>query len=167
MCRASIEDAPSNLDDVHKSAFSILMVGFMGLMISAGSIYFGSQSEIEDVPNINYGGQLVGLGCIGTVFSCMALFVGTILALTLRGNQATPGQAILVPGSPSPGEQNSGFPNNETEHLDRRKTMNTIQKGGILGIVIGLILVASLLILYFLFRYLIWYFDTYIGPAWL
>ena len=97
----------------------------------------------------------------------MALFVGTILALTLRGNQATSGQAILIPGSPGSGEQNSGFPNDETEHLDRRKTMNTIQKEGIIGIVIGLILVASLLILYFLFRYLIWYFDTHIGPAWL
>ena len=167
MCRASIEDAPSNLDDVHKSAFSILIAGFMGLMISAGSIYFGSQSEIEKVPNINYGSQLVGLGCIGTVFSCMALFVGTILALTLRGNQATSGQGILVPSSPGSREQNSGFPNNETEYPDSRKTMNPLQKGGIIGIVIGLILVASLLIFYFLFRYLIWYFDTYIGPAWL
>tara|TARA_B100000614_G_scaffold7260_1_gene6721 strand:- start:82 stop:540 length:459 start_codon:yes stop_codon:yes gene_type:complete len=152
---------------VHKTAFSILIAGFMGLMISAGSIYFGSQSEIEKVPNINYGSQLVGLGCIGTVFSCMALFVGTILALTLRGNQATSGQVILVPSSPGSGEQNSGFPNNETEYPDSRKTMNPLQKGGIIGIVIGLILVASLLIFYFLFRYLIWYFDTYIGPAWL
>ena len=152
---------------MHKSAFSILKVGFMGLMISAGSIYFGSQSEIEGVPNINYGGQLVGLGCLGTFFSIMTLFAGTILALTLPWNQAIPGRVILVPSSPDSGEQNSGFPNNETEHPDSRKTMNSFQEGGIIGVGIGLILVVSVLVLYFLFRYLIWYFDTYIGPAWL
>lgn len=152
---------------MHKSGFSIVIVGFMGLIISTGSIYFGSQSEIEHVPNIDYGRQLVGLGCLGTVFSIMTLFVGTILALTLPWNQAISGRVILVPSSHGSGEQNSGFPNNETGQSDSRKNMNPLQKGGNIGIGIGLILVASLLILYFLFRYLGWYFDTYIGPAWL
>ena len=109
----------------------------MGLMISAGSIYFGSQSEIEGVPNINYGGQLVGLGCLGTVFSIMTLFAGTILALTLPWNPAIPGRVILVPRSHGSGEQNSGFPNNETGRPDSSKTMNPFQEGGIIGIGIG------------------------------
>ena len=56
---------------------------------------------------------------------------------------------------------------NETGHPDSRKTMNAFQEGGITGVGIGLILVVSLFVLYFLFRYLIWYSYTYIGPAWL
>ena len=152
---------------MHKAAISILILGFMGLVISAGSIYFGSQSEIEDVPKFNYGGQLVGLGCLGTVFSCFALFVGIILALTLRGNQPTSGQVILVPGSSGSRGQNGDSPNNEPGHPDGSKTGNPFQTGGITGIVIGLIGMASLLILYFLFRYLIWYFDAHIAPLWL
>ena len=152
---------------MHKAAISILILGFMGLVISAGSIYFGSQSEIEDVPEFNYGGQLVGLGCLGTVFSCFALFVGMILALTLRGNQPTSGQVILVPGSSGSGGQNGDSPNNEPGHPDVSKTGNPFQTWGITGIVIGLIGIASLLILYFLFRYLIWYFDAHIAPLWL
>lgn len=152
---------------MHKAPISILILGFMGLVISAGSIYFGSQSEIEDVPKFNYGGQLVGLGCLGTVFSCFALYVGIILALTLRGNQPTSGQVILVPDSSGSGRQNGGPPNNEPEHPDSSKTGNPFQTGGIVGIVIGLIGIASLLILYFLFRYLIWYFDAHIAPLWL
>ena len=42
-----------------------------------------------------------------------------------------------------------------------------IWNGRMATVGIGLILVVSVLVLYFLFRYLIWYFDTYIGPAWL
>ena len=152
---------------MHKAAISVLILGFMGLVISAGSIYFGSQSEIEDVPKFNYGGQLVGLGCLGTVFSCFALFVGMILALALRGNQPTSGQVILVPGSSGSGGQNGDPPNNEPGHPDSGKTGNPFRTGGIIGIVIGLIGIASLLILYFLFRYLSWYFDAHIAPLWL
>ena len=148
---------------MHKSAFSILKVGFMGLMISAGSIYFGSQSEIEDVQNSAFGRQLVGLGCLGTVFSWTTLVLGTILAIALNGNQATSGQVILAPSSPRSGEQSSGFPDNETENSISGKTKKTIQ----IGILIGLIIVVSLLISYFLIRYFIWYFDEYIGPSWL
>tara|TARA_B100001778_G_C18348562_1_gene520863 strand:+ start:213 stop:671 length:459 start_codon:yes stop_codon:yes gene_type:complete len=152
---------------MHKAAISVLILGFMGLVISAGSIYFGSQSEIEDDPKFNYGGQLVGLGCLGTVFSCFALFVGMILALSLRGNQPTSGQVILVPGSSGAGGQNGDSPNNEPGHPDSSKTGNPFRTGGSIGIVIGLIGIASLLILYFLFRYLIWYFDAHIAPLWL
>ena len=152
---------------MHKAAISVLILGFMGLVISAGSIYFGSQSEIEDVPEFNYGGQLVGLGCLGTVFSCFALYVGIILALTLRGNQPTSGQVILVPGSSGAGGQNGDPPNNEPGHPDSSKTGNPFRTVGSIGIVIGLIGIASLLILYFLFRYLIWYFDAHIAPLWL
>ena len=152
---------------MHKAAISVLILGFMGLVISAGSIYFGSQSEIEDVPKFNYGGQLVGLGCLGAVFSCFALYVGIILALTLRGNQPTSGQVILVPGPSGSGRKNGDHPNSEPKHPDSSKTGNPFQTGGIVGIVIGLIGIASLLILYFLFRYLRWYFDAHIGTSWL
>jgi len=152
---------------MHKAAISVLILGFMGLVISAGSIYFGSQSEIEDVPKFRYGGQLFGLGCLGTVFSCFALFVGMILALALRVNQPTSGQVILVPGSSGPEGQNGDSPDNEPGHPDSSKTGNPFRTGGITGIVIGLIGIASLLILYFLFRYLFWYFDAHIAPLWL
>ena len=41
---------------------------------------------------------------------------------------------------------------NETGRPDSRKTMNAFQEGGITGVGIGLILVVSLFVLYFLFR---------------
>ena len=148
---------------MHRFAFYVLILGFIVLIISAGSIYFGSQSEIEDVQNAAFGRQLVRLGCLGTVFSWMTLFLGTILAITLNENQATSGQVILAPSSPGSGEQSSGFPDNETENSISGKTKKTIQ----IGILIGLIIVVSLLISYFLIRYFIWYFDEYIGPSWL
>ena len=148
---------------MHRFAFFVLILGFIGLIISAGSIYFGSQSEIEDVQNASFGRQLVRLGCLGTVFSWVTLFYGTILAITLNGNQATSGQVILAPSSPGSGGQSSSFPDNETENSSSGKTKKTIQ----IGILIGSIIVVSLLISYFLLRYFIWYFDEYIGPSWL
>ena len=154
---------PSSLPDVHRFAFYVLILGFIGLIISAGSIYFGSQSEIEDVQNSAFGRQLVGLGCLGTVFSWTTLVLGTILAIALNGNQATSGQVILAPSSPESGGQSSGFTDNETENSISSKTKKTIQ----IGILIGLIILVSLLISYFLIRYFIWYFDEYIGPSWL
>ena len=154
---------PSSLPDVHRFAFYVLILGFIGLIISAGSIYFGSQSEIEDLQNASFGRQLVRLGCLGTAFSWVTLFYGTILAITLNGNQATSGQVILAPSSPGSGGQSSSFPDNETENSSSGKTKKTIQ----IGILIGSIIVVSLLISYFLLRYFIWYFDEYIGPSWL
>lgn len=148
---------------MHRFAFYVLMLGFVGLIISAGSIYLGSQSEIEDVQNSAFGRQLVGLGCLGTVFSWTTLVLGTILAIALNGNQATSGQVILAPSSPESGGQSSGFTDNETENSISGKTKKTIQ----IGILIGLIILVSLLISYFLIRYFIWYFDEYIGPSWL
>ncbi len=93
----------------------------------------------------------------------MTWFLGTILAITLNGNQATSGQVILAPSSPESGGQSSGFPDNETENSISGKTKKTIQ----IGILIGLIILVSLLISYFLIRYFIWYFDEYVGPSWL
>lgn len=163
MCRVNVDAPTSRLPVVHRFAFYVLMLGFVGLILSAGSIYFGSQSEIEDVQNSAFGRQLVGLGCLGTVFSWTTLVLGTILAIALNGNQATSGQVILAPSSPESGGQSSGFTDNETENSISSKTKKTIQ----IGILIGLIILVSLLISYFLIRYFIWYFDEYIGPSWL
>ena len=153
MCRVNVDAPTSRLPVVHRFAFYVLMLGFVGLILSAGSIYFGSQSEIEDVQNSAFGRQLVGLGCLGTVFSWTTLVLGTILAIALNGNQNL--RASLVP-------LNQGGRVAALRSISS-KTKKTIQ----IGILIGLIILVSLLISYFLIRYFIWYFDEYIGPSWL
>ena len=50
------------------------------------------------------------------------------------------------------------------EYPDNRKSVKPFL---IVGIIVGIIVIASLLGIYLLFKYLIWYFDTYIGPSWL
>ena len=81
-------------------------------VIFSGDVTGGSKVMIREVPTMSNGAQFVGLGCLGSVFSCLALLVGIIFAFTLKGNKAPSEQVVYAPGSFDLEGQHDGPTNN-------------------------------------------------------
>ena len=68
-------------------------------VIFSGDVTGDSKVMIREMLTMSNGVQFVGLGCLGSVFSCLALLVGIIFAFTLKGNKAPSEQVVYAPGS--------------------------------------------------------------------
>jgi len=77
-------------------------------VVFSGDVTGGSKVMIRELPMFNNGVKLAGLGCFGSVFSCLALLVGIILVFTLKENKAPSKQFVYTPGSIVSEDQQDG-----------------------------------------------------------
>ena len=78
----------------------------------SGDVTGGSKVMIREIEMFSDGIAFVGIGCFGSIASCLMVLVGVILAFTLKGTKVSSNQVVYTSGSFVLEGQQEGPPNN-------------------------------------------------------
>jgi len=78
----------------------------------SGDVTGGSKVMIREIEMLSDGIAFVGIGCFGSIASCLMVLVGVILAFTLKGTKVSSNQVVYTSGSFVLEGQQEGPPNN-------------------------------------------------------
>jgi hypothetical protein len=67
----------------------------------SGDVTGGSEVVIREAEIMGGGVTVIAMGCFGSVASCMAIFVGVLLAFTLKGDKGGTNRVVYTPQSVS------------------------------------------------------------------